>query len=197
MPFPDGPANPAEAQEIDRDLAVALRTKGEAIAVRIRPVLVDALKRHPDDLAAREALGFVFGTLQKKEQGLAEFDRVLTASPKRESTLWAAATLAGVMERPETSVAYWKRLLAVDPWTSPTHAALGHQLLALDRFHDAVAACRAALRLNPDNMGARMDLITCLVRLGSTEEAETEFATLLKLRPADEGELRGWFGSIR
>jgi tetratricopeptide (TPR) repeat protein len=101
------------------------------------------------------------------------------------------------MERPETAIDYWKRFLAVDPWDSPSHASLGHQLLSLDRPREAVASCRSALKLNPDNIRARTDLIVCLVRLRSAEEAQAQFEILLTLRPSDADTLRRWFLTLR
>lgn len=196
VPFPKAPEDAAERREIARDLAVALETRPEPIAVQIRPILEEALIRHPDDHAAREALGFVLGTLGKGDEGLAAFDRVLAASPKRESTLWAAGALAGVMDRPEASIDYWRRLHAINPWLSTSHASLGHQLLALDRLKEAISPLRRALALNPDSIPARTDLITCLVRLGSADEARAEFEILLKLRPSEGITLRRWFHAL-
>src|SRR5262249_26453579 len=72
---------------VKRDLGVALRVKGPRGAAEALPLLEKALAADPDDLPARESLGYVLGTLGRGAEGLSAFEAVLSRAPERESTL--------------------------------------------------------------------------------------------------------------
>jgi len=180
-----------------RDLGLTLHARGDRGAATALPMLAEALKAHPDDVQALEAEGFSLGVLGRGVEGLAAIERALGLAPDRETALAAAAFLANRAGRPDQAIAFWRRAIAVDPWRSNYHAALAGSLARAGRWSEAADEARAALKLNPASIPARMDLIQCVLRTGSPERAEAEFAILLEFQPPDPDGLRRWFRSLR
>jgi Flp pilus assembly protein TadD len=189
--------SPAERAEAERDLGVALHIRGERGAASALPMLEEALAAHPEDTSAREAEGYALGALGRGADALAAYEMVLARTPDRESALVGAAIAADRAGRRDQSVAYWRRAIAVDPWPSVYDAGLARQLSQGRRWRDAAEACRNALRHNPANLQARLDLVQCLFRMGVAQEARKELETLLEFDPANRDALVQWFDSLR
>jgi tetratricopeptide (TPR) repeat protein len=197
VPFHRDLMSQDELREADRDLGVALRHKGEKGAAKALPLLNHALAERPDDILARESVGFAEWALGRDEAALATFEAVMKADPDRESTLEAAALIAGQLRHREQAIAYWRRAIAVDPWRSSFHAELAYQLTRIQRWDAAAESARNALRINPASHSARAVLALSTLRLGSPQEARAQFDTLLEFNPPDREGLIRWFSSLR
>jgi len=189
VPFHRDLMSPADLRHADRDLGVALRHRGRAGAARARPLLEAALAERPDDVLARESLGFALWGEGRTGEGLAAFEAVLAREPNRESALEAAALLAARLRRHDLSADYWRRAAAVDPWRSSFQAELAGELNRLGRWPAAAAAARSALRINPASRPARAALILSSLRSGAEAEARAQFETFLEF--ADPAEREG------
>lgn len=198
VPFHRNQMSPEELAESDRDLGVALRHRGERGAARAVPLLRKALAKRPDDVLARESEGFALGGLGRGEEALAAFESVLERDPNRESSLEGAALIAADLGRRDRSIALWRRAIAADPWRSDFHDALARQLVLDERWPEAAEAAKRALRLNPASPRARVTLVVATLRMGSAEEARSQFDTLLEFAdPAAREGLVRWFDSLR
>lgn len=186
-----------ELRETSRDRGIALCLKGEKGAAEALPLLVEALRAHPDDFPARESEGFALGALGRAAEGLASFEMVLSRAPGRESSLWPAATLAADIGDRERSIAYRRRAIASYPWRSDDHFQLANLLAQGGEWPDAAEECRRALRINPSHLMARKGLIECSLHMGLAQEAREEFDTLLEFAPQDREALMRWFNSVR
>ena len=60
-------------------------------------------------------------------------------------------------------------------------------------WHEAVAACRAALLLNPELSEARSLLIQSYLRSRELDKAEAEFQILLRFYPASREIWQQWY----
>jgi Flp pilus assembly protein TadD len=189
--------SPAEREEAKRDLGLALHMRGVWGARNAIPLFSQALTAHPGDVAAREGLGYALGAVGRGQEGLVEYEKVLERAPNRESALVGAATLSDKVGARKRSIEYWQRAIAVDPWQSAYYAALGRELAQSGQWPEAADACRSALRLNPANIEARVELVQCVLRMGSPQQARTEFETLLKFNPPEREALMRWFNSLR
>jgi Flp pilus assembly protein TadD len=195
----------ADADEVKRDLGLAmletsqrqrLPAWGRVQVARMAQSLLDpAVERAPNDLAGREGRGLSLAVQGNPRGALDDFRAVLERAPGREASLVAAADMAAMLEQYGEAEAYWRRALAVNPWTPRSHARLAEVLGQLGRWPDARDECRAALRLNPAGDVRRL-LVTCLLRGGDRAAAEAEFQTLLADRPAEEAELRVWWARL-
>lgn len=128
------------------------------------PLLEAAVKRSPDDVAAREALGFVLWQLNRPKEGMAVLQAVLKEAPDRELALTYAAVLAGVLRRPEEAAGYWRRAIAVNPHSATYHVRLAKVHADSKEWEPALAACTEALRLDPLHQEARTLRATCAAK---------------------------------
>lgn len=142
--------------ETSRDLGLALSevamkypAMGRVLGPTALPLLEAAVKNRPDDVAAWEAKGFVLWQLDRKPEALAALETTLAKAPKREVALTYAAVLAPLLGRNDEALAYWRRAIDVNPWSSLYHARLAKLLAERDEWDAALKECELALRLNP------------------------------------------------
>lgn len=197
VPFHRALMDEDSRRETGRDLGVALRHRRGRDGATALPLLETATRDRPDDILARESLGFVQWGLGKAEDARRTFDAVLRTEPNRESALEAAALVAGQLDRHDEAIALWRRAIAVDPWRSSFHVELAEQLGRADHWDEAVAAAREAIRLNPSHPRPRMVLILAAKRQGSALSAQIEFEKLLEFDPPDRAAIVRWFQSLR
>jgi tetratricopeptide (TPR) repeat protein len=198
---------PALEREPGRDLGVALMDlasqapagaeAGASHFGRVAlPLLEAAVRDDPDDLPAREALGYAWRCRGRGEEALEVYESALAQSPGRELALAEAATVAGRLGRFADAARYWQRAAAVSPRRWNYHYQLALALARQGRAADALPECDAALRLNPASAEARRLQVRCLAEAGRKDEARAAFARLMALRPANEEELRKWFTDL-
>jgi tetratricopeptide (TPR) repeat protein len=197
-PFPLGPHGAGESEEA-RGLGIALvKTAEESEPLRRQASLMslslleEAVRQRPDDFPAWQAKARALRYLGSPEQAMADLERALALSPRQEITLQEAATLATDMDNVSAAVAYWRRLLAVNPASTVGHASLAGLLVKEREWSAARTECEAALQLDPTNINARLALSLCLLRTDHPQEARDQVETLASLLPARAGELRRW-----
>lgn len=185
-----------ERQATGRDLGVALRHRGRAASAIALPLLKTAVEAHPDDLLARESLGFALWGLKRTDEALTVFQDVLGRSPRRESALEAAALAAAERNQPALSIGFWDRAIAVDPWRSSFHAERASALLSLNRWDEALESADQALKRDPSNGLARRARITAELRRNQPDRALAEFQVLQELEPDNRPALERWYASL-
>lgn len=197
VPFDRDQMSPEELEATGRDLGVALRFESRSEAALAVPLLETALRKHPDDVPARESLGMALWRLGRSEEGLSALEAVLSSEPGRVLSLDVAARVVSRLGRVDPAIAAWRRAIAVDPWRSAFHAELANELNLAGRWAEASAAARQALRLNPANHNARFALILSSFRMGARREAQAQFQTLLGFDPPGRDNLVRWFSTLR
>jgi hypothetical protein len=194
-----------DPRSVQRDLGITLVETGwlvgrGVVGTRLADVALSkleaGLREHPEDVAAWEAKGAALWLLGAPNEALKSLEMALRQAPDREEALDAAARCALELNRADDALAYLQRLRAVNPWYSfvPSNVAKIHA----DRgeWAEALTACREALRLNPAGVESRTLLVQCLVRTDQVEQARTEFATLMALKPPNAAALRRWFAGL-
>jgi tetratricopeptide (TPR) repeat protein len=197
------PGSGAPRDEMERDLGLALvlmaitRSRaGESrldLTAAARPLLEEALRTWPEDVAAWEANGSALHLSGLWQEALAAFDEALARAPNRETALSGAALTAEELRRSDAAIGYWQRLLEVNPHSVTAHARLATLLGARERWPEALREGQEVLRLNPFAVEARVFVAQCYLRLGNVDQARGEFARVEALKPADLLELRHWF----
>lgn len=152
-----------------------------------------ALPNDPRDIQAWTSKGEFLQTMQQWNKALASFQTALQINPQEESALRGAAEAAYQMGQIEDSLAYWRRLIAVNPELALYRGNYALLLGEVQRWDDVRIQCQAWLRLEPNNAAARRLWIGCLLQEGNKEEARREFARLAALKPPDLAELRARF----
>ena len=118
-------------------------------------MLEAAVRDRPDDLPARESLGYALEILDRPEEALRAFEEVLRIEPGRELTLPSSARVLARLQRPDLARLALQKTIAVNPWRSEYRLALAEVCCQAGDWPGAVAACREAIRLNPELFEAR------------------------------------------
>jgi tetratricopeptide (TPR) repeat protein len=189
--------------EVRRDLGLALaelaeRTDAEAgrrqLARQAHLLLKQIVESRPSDVAAWEALGLALWRDQRPAEALETLEKALQSAPRRELALQNAALVALEVNAPQRSIAYWDRLLAVNPYSWQAHAYRGQAMALRKQWPEAIASCDAALKLNPFDWRTRMLLLDCLMRGGDQRlRIAEEFELLMVVQPPNPERIRQWF----
>jgi tetratricopeptide (TPR) repeat protein len=190
-----------EDTETKRDLGIALmRVPGQgppgrrAVATSLR-LLDEALRREPDDLEAWEAKGLALKAAGQNAEALSAFEKVLALEPDREWSLAEAARLAYRPREPQQALAYFRRLVKINPWSAAYRQNLFVVLQQTGDWDEAREHIRVWLRLEPGSVEARMAMIRALLKDDNKEEARKEFAVIEAMAPDNLRDLRSWFAS--
>src|SRR5262249_29515291 len=133
-----------------RDLGLALAEVGEQASseaqrrIFARPaytLLTPALERQPDDVAAWEARGEALWWDKRPQEALDSLEKALKRAPRRESTMRTAGMICLELNEADQSIAYWDRVLAMDPHSWQAHAFRGQALALRKEWAAAVDAC--------------------------------------------------------
>jgi tetratricopeptide (TPR) repeat protein len=192
---------PADDPGASRDLGVALSTlaqKNGGPAARplgpmALPLLEAAVYRDPDDVDAREALGYVLWLHAWAPESRRAYEMVLERAPGRELSLHNVAAYAAAEGRGAAAVDAYRRLIDVNPANAGYRQELAEALEKAADWGGAASEARAALRLDPFQVAARQLLIRALLRSGRTQEAGVEWDALLSMKPNDIEALRRWY----
>ncbi|HEV3259251.1 MAG TPA: hypothetical protein VG013_20455 [Gemmataceae bacterium] len=196
---------PAEARDsgVSRDLGIALTRLAESslqgqpgrvrLARNALLLLEAAVRAAPDDLPGRQAQALALWLLGRQAEALEACEVALTHAPRREETLACAAALSAQLGKHEQAVGYWRRALAVDPWSARYHYELARLLVLRQEWPAAVEESRAAVRLHPFHLEARKILVLGYLQTGRRGEARAELDRLLGLDPPDGDLLQRWF----
>src|SRR5207249_274330 len=80
-----------------------------------------------------------------------------------------------------------------NPWRSEYRLALARMCSLTGDWPAAVAACREAIRINPELFEARSFLIECYLWADEPEKADAELQTLLRFYPASREVWQHWY----
>jgi tetratricopeptide (TPR) repeat protein len=86
-----------------------------------------------------------------------------------------------------------KKTIAVNPWRSNYRLALANACYKAGDWPGSIAACREALRLNPDLFEARSLLVQCYLQARELDKADAEFQIMLHFYPASREVWERWY----
>lgn len=190
-----------ESAELRRDTALALLraedsgsvSLDEPLRKRVALDLQEAVRRHPDDLAAWDGFGMAVWRLGDLPNALRCFEMVLRQSPREEFALLNAAVVSSALGRHDRALHYWQQAFEVNPWIVRYRAELARSLASLGRWAECEVLCRQTLEHFPGSHASHQLLVESLVAQGKETEASTELEAWIRFRPADPGRLRAWF----
>jgi Doubled CXXCH motif (Paired_CXXCH_1) len=157
------------------------------------PLVNEAVRARPEDLAALEAKAEGLALLGQTREGLAIDESILARAPGRETTLVHAAMLARALGAKDAAIAYRQRLLAINPSSLFYQEMLANALAERGDWQQAVSVSEAILRQYPPNLKARLVLLNYYVQSGDRQRARSAFEQIIALHPRDEDSLRRWF----
>jgi len=147
-----------------------------------------ALSLDQNDERALSTAGLVTGYLVRDYETAIEYvDRAVATNPNS-YMVWNhrgwAYQFAGQYEEAIRSFERGIRVSPLDPMLQNALAGIGHALIALRRFDEAVAFFKRALRQNSSDGIAFRGLASALAHLGRDAEAREALARLLEIDPA-------------
>ena len=123
----------------------------------------------------------------------AHFERILRIQPGREWTLSYSALALKGLQRFDLARAALQKTIAVNPWRSDYRLGLARVCSQAGDWAGAVAACREAIRLNPDLVEARSLLVQCYLQSREPDKADAELQDLLRFYPASREAWQQWY----
>ena len=192
-----------ERREAARDMGVALELAAQNLlaapplarlaAAQAVPLLEAAVRDRPDDLRARESLGYALGMLDRLAEARSVYEEVLRIEPSRELALpYLARTLAG-LRRPDLAAAAFRerdRRQSLAVGLSPD---AGPELCP----GAGLARCGGGLPrgdpAQPRAVGGAVAAGPGLPRAGEPAKADAEFQILLRFYPADRETWQQWY----
>ena len=135
----------------------------------------------------------VLDILGRGDEAIRAFDAVLRVEPDHELALRSASRVLGRLHRLDEAGAMLRRTIAVNPWRSDYRLALAKVCYEAGDWAGVIAACREAIRLDPNLLEARSILIEGLLRSNNRHDADAEFRTLLRFSPASREVWEQWY----
>lgn len=181
VPPPDGLADPKD-RVLERDRL----TEAEAMLRGGRPeaalrVFDSLLSREPTNRAATLRSGVALLKLGRIEEAAERLKRSVALDPARAEARFALGDALMRLGRFAAATTQWAEMARLQPGRYEPWANLGTALLADGRPHEARAALRRALTLNPDDL---LSLARLQVAAGQLEAARETLARALAARPA-------------
>jgi hypothetical protein len=197
------PRDADEEQSVDRDLAIALMMMTEnhpeglqqELARQALPRLERARPIESDDLPAWEAQANALWILGQRQEAAELFESLLTRSPRFESALGNAASLATEMRRHRAALKYWERACSINPYRWRYRLGLATVHARAQDWGSALYECRCGLRLHPMNKELRQLAVTCQLALGDSAAAQADLEILVALEPQEAEQLRAWYAA--
>jgi Flp pilus assembly protein TadD len=194
-------SDPRQAQ---RDLGIALARQLVQQVMQLRKVpgrlgsqtvawLEAAVDADPDDLAAWQALARTLALLDRTNESLAAYEKLLARDAHSEVALQGAAMVAEQLGQSEAATDYWRRAVAECPEQPAYRASLAELLVRRSVWREAGPQLEAWLRLDPRNVEAHMLWARYLLRFGDQEHARAELATIEELGPPNLEHFRARF----
>ena len=148
-------------------------------------LLAGAVRNDPTDWDAWEAQAKLLTILDRTDEALVAYKKVLATQPRREISLMGAAMAAHSIDRIEEAAELWGRAVAESPWRASNRAAYAQVLRQLKRWPEACEQAEAWVRLDPPNIDARLMLVICLANAGDRKRAREEFSSIERLKPSN------------
>jgi TolB-like protein/Flp pilus assembly protein TadD len=153
---------------------------------RADELIREALEREPNLAYAHSVKGLLRRIQGRGDESQVEWETAIAVDP---NNAWIVRQLGQTMlfqGKPETALPYLEKAIRLDP-RSPfifnVYAALARCHIFLGRIEEAVALLRTARSLGPDAWYVHLYLAGALGLSGDLDEAKSEIAEAVKLRP--------------
>ena len=175
-----------EPQHIDalHFLGVLKGQLGEAQAAV--DLIKQSLALHPDNAAAYSNLAMMYQTLNRFDEALICYDKLLILTPKDLTTLLARSNLLLLLVRLDEALTGFEQILTFKPDSIEAFLGRGSALQLLERFDDALFNYNRALVINPNHAELLFGYANVLYKLKRKEDALNAYNRSLAQNPNSE-----------
>jgi TolB-like protein/class 3 adenylate cyclase/Tfp pilus assembly protein PilF len=139
-----------------------------------------------DDTRAEDhaRLSLLYSVRKEWDKAIAEGERGIALNPSGADVLhWYAATLT-FAGRPEEAIFLFEKAIRLNPFgPSRYFMGYGHALRDTGRFQEAVSAYKKAIKREPNNFLAHLNLAATYSMMGLEKEAQSEAEEVRRLNP--------------
>jgi tetratricopeptide (TPR) repeat protein len=135
----------------------------------------ESLAINPNAMTTRFLRARILFELERYEESLADWDRVLEMDPLNEDALQTAGFIATRMGDEERGRAYFRRYLEVNPGNAAVRMRISSQMAEAGDAQGAMEFIQPGLDVEPDNLDL-LDLYGAFAFMGALQ-AQTEFTT--------------------
>ncbi len=185
-PFNDQPDTPARIQALSRHREWLLQTIQSVNLDELRPVVREAMRVNPEDWNYPAGWGAILfnGSAVGVQEAEGVLRMALALAPHRYDHRAALSLVLGLLGRGEEGIRTISGNDAKVGWFPALYLARTGRLLGQHgNSRIAVEFLLEAIRLDPENVRAELDLATCFIRLGNRSEAEMTLRRILKRHP--------------
>jgi tetratricopeptide (TPR) repeat protein len=125
----------------------------------------------PHDLAVQSNHALCLQRLDRHEEALAQFDRVLASAPRFADAHYNRGISLASLGRDAAALASWCSATDLDPQHAQAWTRLADLLHRLRRWQEAVAACERAIALRPRHAALHAQRALLKLELGDTQAA--------------------------
>jgi tetratricopeptide (TPR) repeat protein len=146
-----------------------------------------AIELDPNLSAAHAALVVLLQGLGRKEEALAETEKVLALDPYSVPSCQSAGTSFLYGGRYDEAIEQFQRALELEPNLPVARDNLGLAYIRKGMIEQGMLEIRTSIELEPEDPQTRCDLAYALVKAGDTEGARKILADLLAMRERKSG----------
>lgn len=163
----------------------AVQKKLETSCNRIIEARKEQLERTPDDLEAYLDIGHAFETMQKPDEAMMSYQRLLAISPDYVPGLMSYAELLRKRGKLKMAMRCYREILKLQPENAATHMFLVQANLNLGFLNEALRHAVLAQKISPDDPGVHFLLGKIYFAKGLAPRALKEFTVVTASLTAD------------
>ena len=139
-----------------------------------------------NDLSETHALLSAIHLMNREfDEAIAEGEVAVGLDPNGADVTALLAMTLNWSGQPEEARAMIEKAKRMSPLYSAWYLAVqAHACRLTERHHEAIAAYRESIARNPDHIGPRIGLASCLAEVGRRDEARAEAAEVLRINPS-------------
>jgi TolB-like protein/Flp pilus assembly protein TadD len=138
----------------------------------------------PSEAVAHALLGMVYTMMRQHEKGLAEGEKAVALNPNAADAQCLLGIVLHFNGRHKDAIEVTKKAIRLNPFPPNWYLfSLGHAYCHAGMYEEAIAACKKALRIEPENLIAHQRLAISYSLSGREEEARAEAAEVLRINP--------------
>ncbi len=153
----------------------------------------ETIRLKPDYAEARNRLASLYGRQGRYQEAVPVLQEGIRLSPDNWQLYFSLADIqADELDDPRAAIPNYQKGLALNPSWAPGHRSLGAAYGLTNQYSQAISSLQTALRLDPNDTGARPLLAVSYLSVGNATEGAREVMAVMREQPAIIEFYLGW-----